>query len=164
LIKLLQQHYISVALSILEGAYINHSSFTIYDGLTTVNHISNLYQSAMASVNLADHLSSFVVIQADGEGIPISFPLGSDGIAVIIAIRLGLWLQLNIGSLHIDEEVFDSVTRDLSHTFSQLPVYNGDGKQWLLGPRRFRLYGLSASVMAATTGLAPPLSLPNCTI
>jgi hypothetical protein len=128
LIKLIQQHYISVALFVLEGAYINHSSFTKYDGLTTVNHISNLYQSAMASENLVDHLSSFVVIRADGEGVPISLLLGSDGIVVVIAIRLGLRFQLNIDSLHIDEEVSDSVTRNLSHTIGQLLVCNGDGK------------------------------------
>jgi hypothetical protein len=46
---------------------------------------------------------------------------------------------------------------ELSHTIGQLPVCNGDGKYWLLGPRRFRLYGLSKSVMAATTILATPL-------
>ena len=34
----------------------------------------------------------------------------------------------------------------------------------MLGPGRFRLYGLSEYVMAATTILAIPLSLPNCTI
>jgi hypothetical protein len=160
LIKLLQQHYISIALFVLEGAYINQSSFTIYDGLTTVNHISNLYQSAMASMNLADYLSSFALIQADGEGVLISFPLGSDGIAVVTIIRLGLRFQLNIDSLHIDKEVFDLVTGDLYHTICQLFVCNGDGKHWLLGPRKFRLYGLSKSIMAATTGLATPLSSP----
>jgi hypothetical protein len=71
---------------------------------------------------------------------------------------------LNIDSLYIDEEVFDSVTGDLSYTVGQLPIYNRDGKQWLLGPGRFRLYGLSESVMAASTSLATPLSLPSCTI
>jgi hypothetical protein len=71
---------------------------------------------------------------------------------------------LNIDFLHIDEEVFDSVTGNLSHTVGQLPVCNGDGKQWLLGPGRFRLYGLSESVMAASIGLATPLSSPSCTI
>ena len=44
----------------------------------------------MNSVNLADHVSRFVVIREYGEGVPISFPLGSDGIAVITAIRLSL--------------------------------------------------------------------------
>ena len=51
---------------------------------------SNLYQSVMASVNLANHLSRFDVIRADGKGILISFPLGSYGMAVVTTIRLGL--------------------------------------------------------------------------
>jgi hypothetical protein len=67
-------------------------------------------------------------------------------------------------SLHIDEEVYDSVTGELSHTIGQLPMCNGDGKHCLLGPGRFRLYGLSEFVMAATTVLATPLSSPSCTI
>jgi hypothetical protein len=52
-------------------------------------------------------------------------------VAVITTIRLGLQFQLNIDSLHINEEVFDLVTRDLSHTIGQLPMSNhcnGDGK------------------------------------
>jgi hypothetical protein len=118
----------------------------------------------MASVKLAGHVSRFAVIRVDGEGFPISFPLGNDGIAVVIAFRLSLWFQLNINSLHIDEEVYDSMTGDLSYIVGQLLVCNGDGKHWLLGPKRFRLYGLSESVMAATTSLATPLSPPNCTI
>jgi hypothetical protein len=93
-----------------------------------VNQISNLYQSTMAFVNLVDHLSSFVVIRVDGEGVLILFPLGSDGIAIVTAIRLGLWFQLNIDSLHSDEEVFDLVIGDLSHTIGQLLMCSRDGK------------------------------------
>jgi hypothetical protein len=118
----------------------------------------------MASVKVGDQTSGFAVIRADGEGVPISFPLGSDGITVVTAICLSLRLQLNKDSLYIDKEVYDSVNGELSHTIGQLPVCNGDGKHWLLGPGKFRLYGLSESVMAATTILAIPLSLPSCTI
>jgi hypothetical protein len=42
-------------------------------------------------------------------------------------------------------------------------MYNGDGKQWLLRPGRFRLYGLSGSTMAASTELAPSLRSPSFT-
>ena len=62
--------------------------------------------------------------------------------------------------MHIDEEVFDSISGDV---IGQYPVCNGDGKQWLLGPRRFRLYGLSESTMATSTELAPSLRSPCCT-
>jgi hypothetical protein len=44
----------------------------------------------MASVNLADYVSRFAIIRADGGGVQISFPLDSDGMAVVTAIHLGL--------------------------------------------------------------------------
>jgi hypothetical protein len=70
---------------------------------------------------------------------------------------------LNIASLHIDKEVFDSVSGDVSHTIGQIPVCNGDGKHWLLKHGRFRLYGLSESTMATSTELAPSLRSPSFT-
>jgi hypothetical protein len=82
---------------------------------------------------------------------------------LVSAIRLGLRFQLNIASLHIDKEVFDSVSGDVTHTIGQIPVCNGDGKHWLLRLGRFRLYGLSESTMAASTELAPSLRSPSCT-
>jgi hypothetical protein len=71
---------------------------------------------------------------------------------------------LNLASLHIDEEVFDSVSGDLSHTIGQIHVCDGDDKHWLLRPGRFRLYNLSESTMATSTGLATPLQSPSSTI
>jgi hypothetical protein len=44
----------------------------------------------MASLNPGDVLSSFVVIRADGDGIPISFPVGNDGHALVTSLRLSL--------------------------------------------------------------------------
>jgi hypothetical protein len=84
-------------------------------------------------------------------------------LASVSAIRLGLRFQLNIASLHIDEEVFDSVSGDVTHIIGQIPVYNGDGKHWLLRSRRFRLYGLSESTMATSIELTTPLRSPSCT-
>ena len=126
----IQVHIISpttlyhVALSVLKGAYFSHISLWIYYGFTTLKIISSLYQSTMAFVKLADRVSGFFVIRADGEGFSISFLLGRDGIAIITAICLSLRFQLNMDSLYIDEEVYDSVTRELSHIFGQLPVCN----------------------------------------
>jgi hypothetical protein len=117
----------------------------------------------MASENIGPFCTSFATIRADGDGVPISFPLGSDGIASVSAVRLGLRFQLNIASLHIDEEVFDSVSGDVTHTIGQIPMCNGDGKHWLLGPGKFRLYGLSESTMAASTELAPSFRSLACT-
>jgi hypothetical protein len=115
----------------------------------------------MASGNIAPFCTRFSTIRADGESVPILFALGSDGLANVSAIRLGLWFQLNIASLHIDKEVFDSVSRDVTHTIGQILVCNRDGKHWLLRPGWFIVYGLSESTMAASTELAMPLRSPS---
>jgi hypothetical protein len=117
----------------------------------------------MASENIGPFCTSFATIQADGDGVPISFPLGSDGLALVSTVFLGFRFQLNIASLHIDEEVFDSIFGDVIHTIGQIPMCNGDGKHWLLRPGRFRLYGLSESTMAVSTKLAPSLRSPSST-
>jgi hypothetical protein len=117
----------------------------------------------MASVNLPDYCTSFVTIRADGEGVPISFPAGSDGLANVSAMCLGFWFQLNIASLHIDEEVLDSISRDVIHIIGQIPLCDREVKYWLLMHGRFKLYGLSESTMAASTKLATPLWSPSCT-
>ena len=67
-------------------------------------------------------------------------------------------------SLYVNEDVYDTELDDLFHTISQSPICTGDGKYWLLKPGRFRLHGLSESVMAASIGLATLLSLPSYTV
>ena len=132
----------------------------IYDKFVVLHTTSSLTQCKRASLNIRPFCTSFATIQADGDGVPISFPLGSDGLASILAICLRLWFQLNIASLHIDKEVFDSIFSDVIHTIGQIPMCNRDGKHWLLRPGRFRLYGLSESTMAASTELVTPLRSP----
>jgi hypothetical protein len=52
--------------------------------------------------------------------------------------------------------VYDAQFGDLIHTISQFPVCDGASKQWLLNAKRYRVYGVSDSVMAATTELVIP--------
>jgi hypothetical protein len=107
-------------MSVIIGAYLNHICTYIYDEFTMLKTIFSLSQCKMAYVNIAHFCTSFATIQANGESAPISFPVGSDGLANVSTIRLGLRFQLNIASLHIDEEVFDSISGDLSHTIGQI--------------------------------------------
>ena len=88
----------------------------IYDEFTMLDTISSSNYSKIASMNLDSLCISFVVIREYGEGIPISFPLGSDGLAFVSAIHLDLRFRLNIASAYIDKEVFDLVFRDLLYT------------------------------------------------
>jgi hypothetical protein len=60
--------------------------------------ISSLTQYKMASESIGPFCTSLATIRADGDGVPISFPLGSDGLASVSAVHLGLRFQLNIAS------------------------------------------------------------------
>jgi hypothetical protein len=105
--------------------------------------------------------SGFATIRADGGSIPISFPLDTNGFALVSAARLGLRFHLNVDSLHIDEEVLDFATTEVTHTIGQVPECNGDGKYWLLRCGRFIVYGLGESTRVASTEFAPFLRSPS---
>jgi hypothetical protein len=81
--------------------------------------------------------SRFVVIYADGEGVPISFLLENDGLALVTSLRLILKFWLSEDFMYIDEEVFDAHLGDLIHTIGQSLICDGDSKKWLLKPGRF---------------------------
>jgi hypothetical protein len=110
----------------------------------------------MAAYNSPDTHSRFVVIYCEVGGVPISFPLGNDGVAHVTSLRLSLRFQMSEDFMFIDEEVYDAQSGDLIHTIGQSPVCDGASKQWLLNVGRYRVYGVSDSVMAATTELVTP--------
>jgi hypothetical protein len=97
-----------------------------------------------------------VAIYPDGVGVPISFPLGSDGVAHITSLRLSLRFQISEDFMFIDEEVYDTQSGDLIHTICKSPICHGDTKQWLLNAGRYRVYVVNDSVMAASTELVTP--------
>lgn len=70
----------------------------------------------MAVVNLSDIHYRFVVIRANGEGVPISFPLGNNELVVVEFLRLSFWFWLSEDSMHIDEEVLNAITENPIHT------------------------------------------------
>jgi hypothetical protein len=49
-----------------------------------------------------------VVIYFDRERIPISFPLGNDGVALVTSLRLSLRFQMSEEFIFIDKEVYDA--------------------------------------------------------
>jgi hypothetical protein len=107
----------------------------------------------MAPLTKASNHSGFAVICANGNGVPISFPLGNDGRALISSLRLNLRFGITEEFMYIDEEVYDAHSGDLIQTIGQSPVYDRDTKQWLLNVGRYRVYGVSDSVMAASIKL-----------
>jgi hypothetical protein len=70
----------------------------------------------MASYSPCDIQNRLVVIYSNGEGVPISFPLGNDGVALVTSLRLSLRFQISEDFTFIDEEVYDLQSRDLIHT------------------------------------------------
>jgi hypothetical protein len=58
--------------------------------------------------------------------------------------------------MFIDEEVYNAQSGHLIHTIGQSPVCDGDTKQWLLNAGRYRVYGVSDSMMEASTELVTP--------
>jgi hypothetical protein len=70
----------------------------------------------MAAQIPCDTHPRLAVIYSDGEGVPISFTLGNDRIALITSLRLSLRFQMSEEFIFIDEEVYDAQSRDLIHT------------------------------------------------
>jgi hypothetical protein len=97
----------------------------------------------MAPLNPGNSYPSYVVIHADGGGVPLSVPLGNDGLARVTSLRLSLRFGLSEDFMFIDEEVYDIQSRNLINTIEQFLVCDGHSKEWLLKPRRFRVYGMS---------------------
>ena len=74
------------------------------------------------------------LIHANGHAILVVFPIGADGFYWVSALRLSLRFQFRKESMHIEEQVFDAVTGNLTHTISQFSVVKDDDKLWLLKP------------------------------
>jgi hypothetical protein len=70
----------------------------------------------MASHSPCDTQSRLAVIYCEGEGVPISFPLGNDGVVLVTSLRLSLRFQMSENFMFIDEEVYDTQSGDLIHT------------------------------------------------
>jgi hypothetical protein len=118
----------------------------------------------MATHNSPDTRPRFAVIYSEIGGVPISFLLGIDGVAHVTSLRLSLRFQMSEDFMFIDEEVYDAQSGDLIHTIGQSPACDGASKQWLLNAGRYQGYGVSDSVMAATTELVTLHRSSTCTV
>ena len=107
----------------------------------------------MALLNFGKTHSRFAIICANGEGVPISFLLGNDGLAIVTSFRLSMRFWSNEDFMFIDEEVYDALLGDLIQTIGQSLVCDRDSKQWLLRPSRFQVYGVNDSLMTASMEL-----------
>ena len=97
-------------------------------------------------------------LRADSHSVPITFPLGVDGCAMISSTTLSLRFQYREESLHVEEEIFDDISGELSHAVGQLSTQKEFGTFWLLKPGKYRVYGITESVLGASTELLTPRS------
>jgi hypothetical protein len=110
----------------------------------------------MAPLNDGNSHSRFVVISTNGDGVPVSFPLGNDELACVTSLRLSLRFRLSEDFMFLDEEVYDALSGDLINTIEQPPVCGKESKRWLLKHGKYRVYGVSDSVMATSIELVTP--------
>ena len=97
---------------------------------------------------MADSVSTvaLAVLHAHGMGIPLTFRVDENGHALVSSQRLSLRFNFLEDTISIEEEVFDDLMSEISHTFGQLSIHDeNDCKMWRLAPGKYRVYGLTDS-------------------
>ncbi len=76
-----------------------------------------------------------VCLYAQGMGIPLRFRVDDDGLATVSSLRLSLRFHFREDSISIEEEIFDDVTAEVTHTLGQPSVRDENNLlQWRLFP------------------------------
>ena len=91
------------------------------------------------------------LIWADNQSVPVTIPLGTDGYAKVTALTLSLRFQFRADTVYVEEEICDSDTGIVSHAIGQLSITDDDGKMWFLKAGQYRAYGLTKSLLDAST-------------
>ena len=106
-----------------------------------------------------------VVLRAHGVGLPLTFLVDQEGYALVSCLRLSLRFNFQEDSISVEEEIFDDLTSELSHTVGQLSISDESNcRSWRLAPGRYRVYGLTDSQMAASTEILTPRRSSTCTV
>jgi hypothetical protein len=96
-------------------------------------------------------------IHASGHNVPLILQIAEDGHARVYAHVLHARFGFHLTSIYIEEEVM-SKSGEVDRSILQLRFRDNDGHHWVLPPRRYRAFGLTAAFMAASTNL---LSQPS---
>src|ERR1700738_2101019 len=106
-----------------------------------------------------------VVLYVHGVGVPLTFQKDEDGLAIVTAQRLSLRFGFREDTIIVDEDVFDVVTSELTHTLGRVSQRDENNNLfWSLHPGRYRVFGLTDSQMAASTEILTPRNSSTCTI
>ena len=99
---------------------------------------------------------TMALLRVESHYVPVLFPLGEDGYAIVTCATLSLRFQYREVTIFVEEEVFDDHTDLVSHAVRQTRVENDDGSFWLLKPRKYRVYGVSECMFDCSTELLTP--------
>ena len=105
------------------------------------------------------------VLYANGVTVPLTFRMQEDGLAYVTSQRLSIRFGFREDTIIVDEEIFDVVTSELTHTLgrvSQIDEHNN--LFWSLHPGSYRVYGLTDSQMDASTEILTPRNSSTSTI
>ena len=92
-----------------------------------------------------------VVIHGVGETIPVTFRVEPDGLCFVSSTRLSTRFSLLESSIYLDELVFDSATREITHTIAQDRSFGEECRFWSLRPGSYRVYGVRQSTEGTST-------------
>lgn len=90
---------------------------------------------------------------------PICIAMGVDGVAEITPSWLGIRFGYNASSLWLENKVLDPVTRKVQYSVVAEPItLENNATMWKLQPGQYHLFGLTESVINASTVLLTPRS------
>jgi len=107
-------------------------------------------------MSIAMSCNSMVVVRALGKLVPMTFRIGELGFAVVIVFHLSIRFCLTEHSIHIDEEVFDNVSGELTHTIGHRPFPNSPSQKWHLLLESYLAYSSPSSVLGASNQEGTP--------
>jgi hypothetical protein len=96
-------------------------------------------------------------IRSFGHNVPLVLQIAEDGHARVYAHVLYAHFGFHLTSIYIEEEVMLE-SGEVDRSILQLRFRDNDGHHWVLPPRRYRAFGLTAALMAASIDL---LSQPS---
>ena len=99
---------------------------------------------------------TMALLPAEHHSVPVLFPLSEDGHAIVTCTTLSLRFQYRDVTIFVEEEVFDNQTSLVSHAVRQTRGENDVGSFWLLKPGKYRIYGVSESMLECLIELLTP--------
>lgn len=114
----------------------------------------------MASTSTERPTPSVVEILSLGASLPLCIPSDPQGVARVSVQLLSIRFGFDASCLWLERDVVDPVTFDVQYSMvvEPSPVLVNGNHVWDLTTGKYRLYGLTVSVMAASTVLLTPRS------